>query len=202
MNSIYLSAKSISKKFNNKYIFKDISFSLSIGESILISGSNGSGKTTLLKIIAGLDKSYYGKLIISDDKKNITADKIPTLVSYVSPITQLYEELTPAEHIKFFCGYQEIPEQYLFLLNTEKQNFAYKKTSELSTGMKQRVKILMAILLNRTIWVFDEITLGLDKKGKKYIYDLIDRFRDEKLLIFATNEKSEYKICEKAITLD
>ncbi len=203
MSDVALVVESLEKRYNRQQIFNNINLQMKSGESCAIVGSNGSGKTSLLKILAGIDRDHKGAFEYSNAGEAVKHSEVKNMISYSSPILQLYQELSALEHLQFFCNIDVVPKDYKDLLLLDgKMDFSHKKISELSTGMQQRVKIMLAFALDRKVWLFDEITLGLDVVGKKLIYDLLDRKKHDKIMLFATNDPVELNCCDRIVSLD
>jgi ABC-type multidrug transport system ATPase subunit len=77
----------------------------------------------------------------------------------------------------------------------------HKPLSTFSSGMKQRVKLGLAIMSDTPLLILDEPFTNLDKAGEQLFYELLKRFGQNRLLIIASNREEEYAICENQINL-
>ena len=116
-NKVIYSMIKVSKKYNQKYVLKDISLSYFYGAKIGVLGLNGSGKSTLLRILAGIDREHEGKTILSegytidylpqepelDGKK--TVRQIVEEVRMAVALSQLQSTRLPIGEIALQCGY-------------------------------------------------------------------------------------------------
>ena len=153
MSLISITANGISKDFNRRSIFEDISFSLSSPESLSITGKNGSGKSTLLKILAGLLSLTNGSIAYSKDRKQIGIEDFKNHIGFVSPYLNLYDEFTAKENLQLLSRIRTTTrqngkriEELLTLVGLWNRRDDIIGT--FSSGMKQRLKYAFALLHN------------------------------------------------------
>jgi len=179
-----ISLKDITVKFNDAYILKDFNLTIEKGEKVLISGKSGIGKSTLLKLLLGFALPDKGSIHFNDsilDKDNIW--EFRKSVAYVSQDLDIGEGEVK-ELIKKIFMFKSNSEAafskdnltdliHVFELDEE---ILSKNYEELSGGEKQRIVIIISILLNREIFLLDEITSALDENLKKKVIDyFLDR---------------------------
>ncbi|MDY6934494.1 MAG: ABC transporter ATP-binding protein [Spirochaetota bacterium] len=202
-NPFSINAKGIIKRFNSYTVFKDISFYISAGNSLAITGANGSGKSTLLEIIAGIQKPTKGRIEYQYNGQEITHNDLITHIGFASPKMNLYNELTGLENIQFVL--ESDKSAYVNVDNLLKRFDLHidqdKSVKYYSSGMKQRLKLLLAIIRNPTVLLLDEPGSNLDAKGKETIYSFLEYMKEKKLIIIATNEEEEACICNDRIDL-
>ena len=205
MNSYSLEAKEITKTFGRRLIFEQISFSYE-GKGVFgISGPNGSGKSTLVKIISGLLSPSKGKIIHKNQEKEIIPERLHNHIGFVSPYLVLYEEFSAWENLNYFArirGVQfekERVEKLLdhFLLLNRKDDMV--KTY--SSGMKQRMKFIFALMHNPDLLILDEPTSNLDEEGKNSVYNIVREEGKKNIVIIASNEKTDLNLCGDVIHL-
>ena len=97
-----LKVSDIGKHYGETLLFKNISFELTGGDVLAITGWNGSGKSTLLRIIAGLVKPSAGQVEMFDNGDPIAKESRRSFIGMVAPAFSLYEELTGLENMEFF----------------------------------------------------------------------------------------------------
>ncbi|QAV34242.1 ABC transporter ATP-binding protein [Fervidobacterium changbaicum] len=143
-----------------------ISFDLKKGESIALLGPSGCGKTTLIRIIAGLIDEYEG-----------TVDNKAQRIGYVFQEPRLIPWRTVVENLKFVS---EDEERIFTILDILKlRDFANYKPSKLSGGMRQRVNLARALMIQPELLLLDEPFASLDIHLKiSIISDIIDRKKD------------------------
>ena len=185
---------SVGKKFNNDWIFKNLSCTISSNNPTVILGGNGSGKSTLSQIIGGFSLLSEGEIEYKNEKGNIPSEEIYKYVSFASPYQELIEEFTFAEILAFqnklkpFTRSVQELEELLGLKQIQN-----KSIKNYSSGMKQRVKLLLAICTNSDI---------LNTDGVKWYQELLLQNRNNRCILIASNYlENEYFICENKIDL-
>ena len=191
----------ISKYFiRNHYIFRNLSLSFTNGDIIAITGANGSGKSTLLKVMTGVLSFSSGSINITKDSLDIHVLDLKEDIAMVSPYLNLYEEFTPYEHYKISADLRGIKfdidkldkQLQLFKLRPHKNS----PIRNFSSGMKQRMKFILALQSNPTILFLDEPTSNLDADGIESINKIIiEHAANGGAVIIATNEEREKSLC-------
>jgi heme exporter protein A len=212
MNKIELSCENLEKSFSHKLIFKKLTLKLTNSSSLVITGRNGTGKSTLIKILANLIRESNGKKWIKVNDKLIDRDLQFSNIGLLAPYLNLYDELTGYENLEFFLKLKlnhnknikkNTKEKIINLL--EKVNL-YKRRNDLinnySSGMKQRLKIAFAILNNPLLLLMDEPRTNLDKEGIDIVYEIADNQKKNGILIIATNENEDTKLCSDSINIE
>jgi heme exporter protein A len=206
MNNYSIELNNIVKYFGRRLIFNDINFNFSSSNIYGISGPNGSGKSTLVKIIACLISATKGKVVHTIDTSIVDPDLLYNYMGFVSPYLNLYDEFTAEENLIHFShikGSKFDKEYSGFLLN---ELNLFERRDDLvrgySSGMKQRLKFAFALLNKPLLLIFDEPTSNLDNEGKDKVYRLIENEAKNNLVIIASNEVSDLKLCGKFIELE
>jgi len=196
-----ITLSNIGKKFNRNWIFRGLNQRLEIGKSYAVLGSNGSGKSTLLKLISGFTIPSEGEIHYLNDKE-ISQDKIYKSISCVAPYLEIYEEYTIPEIIKFqekFSPFSTSDEEIISQLELPTNRII----EDFSSGMKQKVKLALALFSSSPILLFDEPTINLDAKAKAWYASQIQKIRKEKLIVVCSNyEDIEYNFCEELIQIE
>jgi len=206
MSNYSLIAESINKTFGRRLIFKDINFKLNSSTIFGISGPNGSGKSTLVKIIANIISPSSGKLVHNLNGSKIKPEKLHNHIGLVSPYLVLYDEFTAYENLNYFSEIRGIPfnkERVVDLLN---KFLLFNRKDDLvktySSGMKQRLKFIFALMHSPHLIILDEPTSNLDDEGKEVVYELVKEEGRKNIVIVASNEKNDLSMCEKIIDLN
>jgi ABC-type multidrug transport system ATPase subunit len=196
-----LQARGLSKKFNRTILFEDIHLAGEPGDSLCVTGPNGSGKSTLLKILAGLQNPTKGDITYSADT-DISRDEWMDHIGYTGPLINPYEDLTALENIHFALKQGNGAATADSLLRKfDLYRHRDKKIKYYSSGMKQRLKIIMAVLNDPPVLILDEPGTNLDATGRDILYTYLDTVRNDKIIILATNEPGEEKLCGEVIRL-
>ena len=206
MSSYSIQSQNLSKSFGRRLIFKDINFTWQENGIYGISGPNGSGKSTLVKIIAGLIAASAGKINHKNSGGEIIAEKLHNHIGFVSPYLVLYEEFSAWENLTIFSKIRSVPfnkekvNYYLsqFLLENRKDDLV--KTY--SSGMKQRLKFVFALMHSPDVLIFDEPTSNLDEEGKKVVYEIILEEGKNRIVIVASNEMKDLELCQEVLFLE
>lgn len=198
-------AESIYKQFSEKRVLRDISFRVASGESIAIVGHNGAGKTTLMRVLCGLIRQTSGTLTYLDDGKEIEREKIYRHLGLVGPYLELYEDLTARENISFFSKMRNLPDseqrmnELMALVNLSGREDEPIKT--FSSGMRQRMKYVFALLAKPEVLMLDEPTSNLDREGTETVYRIMEEQKKAGILIIATNDEEDLKYGDRQVAV-
>ena len=189
----------------SELIFKNINFDIQSGDKIALVGPNGSGKSTLLKIIANTIKPSLGNVAFLLDNLEIKKEKINEHFGFVSPYLNLYEDLFPVEHIDIIAKIRNVQinkQQAVALLEQfDLHKHQAKPIRVYSSGMKQRMKLLLALLHSPKILFLDEPFSNLDEVGINLFKSIIDNQTKFGILVIASNDEREISITNKKINL-
>ncbi|MCE5304568.1 ABC transporter ATP-binding protein [bacterium] len=207
MQELNINISNLSKRVSpSELLFKNMNFIANDSDIIAITGPNGSGKSTLLKILAGVIKPTEGKISININNKEIKIDDFYKYFGFVAPYLNLYEEFNPIEHLRIISKMRNIQFStesaidYLEQFNL--QEHYLKPIKAFSSGMKQRMKMILAILNNPNILFLDEPFSNLDDEGIANFERIIDNFHSNGNLIFiASNDDREIALANKQINI-
>lgn len=205
-NLISIKLTNAGKKFGRDWIFRNISIEIVSGEKIVVLGLNGSGKSTLLQALTGYLTLNEGELIYYNNHQKIEDEQQYNLISLASPYLELIEDFTLQEQIEHVAIYKPFikglsTENIIELsgLATHKNKFIQL----FSSGMKQRLKLTLAILADTPILLLDEPTTNLDATVINWYKNLIKDYAMDKTIIVCSNSiKDEYDFCERVITME
>lgn len=206
MTEFSLQANSLQKSFGRRLVFSGISFTLDKPTVFGISGPNGSGKSTLIKILAGINSPSKGEIFHSINGIRINSEHLHNCIGFVSPYLVLYDEFSAWENLIYFSKIRKIPlddsraKKLLndFLLLNRKDDLV--KTY--SSGMKQRLKFIFALVHNPKFIFLDEPTSNLDDEGKQTVYNLIKSESEQAIVIVASNERNDLAYCTEVLELN
>lgn len=193
------------KKYLRKWVFKHLSFHFHQGKKYAITGENGSGKSTLLKIISGFLTPTTGEIHCKINQTSPLPDEhFFKHMTMAAPYLELLEEFTLAELLKFHFQFKNLQEG-LTLIDVARQvgleNNMKKTIKWFSSGMKQRLKLALAINTESSVVLLDEPFSHLDKKGISIIRDLILADNSKRIFIIASNDPEEYNYCDEELNL-
>ncbi len=180
-----IEVKELTKKFGEFTAVDDISFDVKKGEIFGLLGPNGAGKSTTLRMLSTLARPTKGTAIIGgyDIVKNDT--KVRTLIGIVSEKMIMYNRLTAKENLWFFGSLFNIPKDVLtkriddLLELVQLTKWKNAQVGTFSTGMRQRMNVIRALLNLPQVLFLDEPTLGLDPQSSVEIREFIRKLNKE-----------------------
>jgi len=206
MTRMMVELVNIGKCYGGRYLFRELNALVQPGECLAIIGRNGSGKSTLLKIIAGLVRPSSGTIRVVANGRELQTDQQAAVIGMVSPEVIFYHPLTAMENLQFLLNGRnlEATEQaalhWLKQVGLEKQG--NKPVSSYSTGMRQRLKIAVALALESPLILLDEPSSNLDTEGKDIVGQFIaNALAAQKTVVIASNERWETEYASHKITL-
>lgn len=195
----------IGKNFQNHSVFKRVNIDIPSGYRGVILGGNGSGKSTLLKVISGALMPSEGRVTYHINGKEIPTDSMHKYVAFCGPYTDLIEDFTLVELIAFQAKFKPfLPgiSTQLILERLNLKRFENKLIKTYSSGMKQRVRLALSVLVDTPLLLLDEPTSNLDPQGKEWYSDLVTEFAGDRTIIVASNYfKEEYAFTTEEINL-
>ena len=204
-----LEVKKLSGGYANIPVLKDVSFQVADGELVGLIGLNGAGKSTTIKEIIGLLTPYQGQILIDGQTIQDRAEAYRKKIGFIPETPSLYEELTLKEHLEVVAlAYDldwdaafERAEKLLKLFRLEEKLEWFPV--HFSKGMKQKVMLICAFMVQPSLLIVDEPFLGLDPVA---IQDLIDLLEEEKkrgtsILMSTHVLDSAEKMCDRFVIL-
>ena len=196
-----LQINDLTKKYYNKTALSNVSLNFEPGKIYGLLGPNGSGKTTLMKVVAGLHKQTSGNVLINDEELSY---KTKAYVSYMPTENFMYDSFKVIDIVKFYNDmYKDFRIDYaLNLINEININLNYK-ISNLSSGQVAKLKSVIALSRDASIYMLDEPLNGVDVLSRDAIMDIITKSNNEnKVIIISTHLVSEIeKILDTVIFL-
>jgi heme exporter protein A len=202
---VQIAGEGLRKEYDRRTVFRDVSFSASAGETLLITGRNGSGKSTLVKIICGVLTPGGGTFSLSADSDDPPRDQ-RGLIGLVSPYLQMFDEFSAVENLAIAMGIRGLPfdagaadallERVAIFPRRHDQVRTY------SSGMKQRVKYAFALLHTPPVLVLDEPMSNLDGEGITIVRTIMAEQRRHGILVVATNDLSDIDTFERRVDLN
>jgi putative ABC transport system ATP-binding protein len=207
-NDPILEVRHLSLSFKNKELILDLSFALKKGERISISGKSGSGKTTLLKCLMGFAFPDKGSIFFEGQKLDEkTVWPLRQKIGYVPQEPDLGSQAV-GEFLKFPFQFKSNRNlkwdvdrvKHLFELFHLEEDLFEKKAPLLSGGEKQRIALTSALLMEREIYFFDEITSALDEGTKKAVVRYLSERQDLSVL-FVTHDQEIKAMSDRILLL-
>lgn len=194
----------LSRCFGKFTAVDDISFSVARGEVFGFLGANGAGKTTTIRILCGLLMPTSGKAIVGGYDVYQDAEKIKTIIGYMSQKFSLYNDLTVRENILFYGGVYSLPKKRLqekcaeMLAALELEAEADTLVVNLPLGWKQRLALSTALLHDPQIIFLDEPTSGVDPVARDSFWSMIRQLAARGTTVFVTTHyMDEAEYCDR-----
>ncbi|HEX8548222.1 MAG TPA: ABC transporter ATP-binding protein [Cytophagaceae bacterium] len=199
-----ITCSNLSKKFHSEWVFKGLNFNFLSGQSYAIIGSNGSGKSTLLQCLSGMLPLTSGSITYTDKNSEVAIEDFYKYISIAAPYLELLEDYTLLEHINFHLQFIKLQDnltakEFISILRLDSS--INKPIKNFSSGMKQKVKLGLAIYSDRPILLLDEPTSNLDSKGILWYKEEVEKVNNRKLLIIGSNQEFEYDFCGETIDM-
>lgn len=203
-----IEVRGLSKSFNGSPVLQRVHFTVEDGEILVVIGKSGCGKTVLLKHLIGLIQPDEGKILVDgvtiDGTKRNELLEVRKRFGMLFQSAALFDSLTVGENIALplkehsslkSASIKEKVKEKLELVGLE--GIEHLRPSELSGGMKKRVGLARALILDPSYILFDEPTTGVDPIMAEKINDLIiDLQKRLKVTAIAVTHdlRSAYKI--------
>ncbi|WP_033580643.1 ABC transporter ATP-binding protein [Priestia aryabhattai] len=204
-----LQINNITGGYTKTPVLKDVSFDVNAGELVGLIGLNGAGKSTTIKHIIGLMEAKKGSVSIN----NKTFQQDPTgyrsQFTFIPETPVLYDELTLKEHLDMTAmAYGLEPQAYEARLQPLLKEFRLDRKlkwfpAHFSKGMKQKVMIMCAFLVQPSLYIIDEPFLGLDPLGIQSLLDLMTDMKKQGAGILMSTHilTTAERYCDKFVIL-
>jgi len=192
------------KRFRFDWIFRGLNYRLSSGGRYALLGPNGSGKSTLMKVLSGHLSLSKGKVVFEENGKALDPDAVYRRVSYAAPYIELIEEFTLDEALRFHARLRPLlpgvtVENLYELLDLPRAR--HKELRFFSSGMKQRVKLALALCTDAPVLLLDEPTTNLDLNAVRWFKNLVETHIGDRLLVIASNDPGDLELCREEINI-
>lgn len=195
-----ISLKDAGKRFNFNWIIRKANLQIESGSRWVLLGANGSGKSTLLQILAGSTGLSEGEIHWRLHQKKIAQEDVYSSISIAAPYLELIEEFSLREHLAFHFSVKPAIDGLSLAELLELSGLKSKadlRISYFSSGMKQRVKLLLAILSDTPLLLLDEPLSNLDRNAAAWYQSLIDQYGRSRTIVVCSNSvEEEYRFCK------
>jgi ABC-type multidrug transport system ATPase subunit len=203
-SKITISLKGIGRRFNRDWIFREVDYTFTAGDSYAILGPNGSGKSTLLQVLNASLSPSVGQINYTFNGEVLEADNVYKHISLAAPYLEVIEEFSLAEMIDFhfkFKAYLPGLDNAAVIALLGMQASKDKFIKYFSSGMKQRLKLALAFCADTAMLMLDEPTSNLDTQGVDWYLSLVQQYAQGRLLIICSNQEHEYNFCRHQLRI-
>ena len=157
-------------------IIRDLSFAVSGGEAILLTGRNGAGKTTLLRALAGYLRPHSGSIRLAGGNPDSSIGEQAHVVAHANAIKTA---LTVRENVAFWQNFLSAGADKSEALDDALAKFGLSELSDfpagyLSAGQKRRLGLARLLCAHRPVWLLDEPTVSLDTASTALLADAVN----------------------------
>lgn len=196
----------IAKHFGREVVFKGVSITLEAGSRTALLGPNGSGKSTLLQLLGGALVPTAGRIEHLLNGTLVPQEEVYRHVSIAAPYLGLYEDLSLEQAIAFHARFKPLRAG---LSVVEVARIAYlekamaKPVLHFSSGMKQRLKLALAILSDTALLLLDEPASNLDAEAIAWYRGLLQTHGAGRTLVVASNRQAaEHDLCTASVEIE
>jgi ABC-type multidrug transport system ATPase subunit len=203
---VRIEAQGLGRRYGRQWIFKNLSHDFRPGTATAVLGPNGAGKSTLLSILAGQLLPTAGAVRYEHAGRELPVADVPRQLAYCAPYLDLPEDFTLLELLAFHTRLKPLQAgvsaadlvDIMYLQKAKNQ-----PVREFSSGMKQRLKLGLALYAAAPLLLLDEPTTNLDATGTAWYLEHVARVRQQadRLVIVSSNVPAEYTFCEAQVRI-
>lgn len=199
---ITISVKNLRKHFGTTKAVDGISFSVQKGEIVGFLGPNGAGKTTTIRCLLDFIRPDVGNIRILNKKIKENSEKVMKSVGFLSSEINLYERWTGKEHISLVKNIRKVKTYENKLIEILDFDVT-KRIKNLSTGNKQKLSLILALMHKPKVLILDEPTTGLDPLLQDVIYDTLQAETKRGVSIFMSshNLSEVERVCDRVLII-
>ena len=199
-----IDATGLGKRYAREWIFRNLTHTFRPGSATAVLGPNGAGKSTLLNTISGQLLATDGTLRYQHRGQVVPVEQVPSLLAYAAPYLELIEELTLTELLHFHTRFKPLrpgvtPTGLIELMYLEKSR--HKLVRDFSSGMKQRLKLALALYADTPLLLLDEPTTNLDRSGVAWYLEHVHATLAGRTVLVSSNVPEEYSFCNEVLNI-
>jgi len=203
---VKIEAQSLGRRYGRQWIFRNLSHVFEAESATAILGPNGAGKSTLLSILAGqlLPSEGAVRYEANPSGKELPVAAVPRRLAYCAPYLELPEDFTLLELLAFHTRLKPLrpgvsATDLVDIMYLHKARHQAVRT--FSSGMKQRLKLGLALYAAAPLLLLDEPTTNLDAQGTAWYLEHVARVRAGRLVIVSSNVPAEYGFCDDQVRI-
>ena len=198
-----IEARGLRKRFGLHWVVHDLGHVFASGSRTAVSGPNGSGKSTLVRLLAGQLLPSGGELRWHVDGGGVGGAELYRHVSLAGPYVELIEELTGEEAVDLhrdLRGFrQNLTPDDLWARVGWPRRARRQPVATYSSGMRQRLRLLLALATEASAVLLDEPTSNLDAEGVAWYRALVGDWAGDRTLVIASNEERDFVDCRERL---
>jgi len=201
---VFIQVAALTKRYGKLTALDGCSFGASQGEVLGLLGPNGSGKTTLLRLLMGFLRADSGRATIDGLDCDRQSIEVHRRLTYLPGDPRLIRKLTGREVLKFFAGlHPASSEKLAFRLAEQLELDVSRRVRQMSTGMRQKLALAVALAPEVPLVVLDEPTSNLDPTARGIVLRMLrDAKHAGKTVLFSSHVLSEVEeVCDRVIVL-
>jgi len=208
--------KGLSIQFGSQEVLRNINIEIPAGQTLVLLGESGCGKTVLMKTVIGLIQPTHGNILFDSENINQLSEHqlshLRLRFGFVFQNAALFDSMTIGQNVAFPLRQHgrftddQVREMVLSRLSEVglPDSVVFKKPAELSGGMRKRVGLARALIMNPELIMYDEPTTGLDPIMSDVINELIIRTRRRNpvtSIVVTHNMNTARKVADRVIML-
>ena len=201
-----IEARDLGRRYGRQWIFRHLSYAFQPGTATAILGPNGAGKSTLLSILAGQLLPTEGTVTYAHGGRPLPVAGVPRYLAYCAPYLELPEDFTLLELLAFHTRLKPLqagitPAGLVDIMYLQRAR--HQLVREFSSGMKQRLKLGLALYAAAPLLLLDEPTTNLDATGAAWYQEHVARVRQdpERVVLVSSNVQAEYGFCTEQVRI-
>jgi len=201
---LLIDAAGLGKRYQRDWIFRGLTRAFRPGSATAVLGPNGAGKSTLLNTLSGQLLPTEGTLAYVLAGRPVPVDEVPRHLAYAAPYLDLLEELTLMEQLRFHTRFKPLRPGVsiddlvgIMYLDGARQRLV----REFSSGMKQRLKLGLALYADAPLLLLDEPTTNLDAAGAAWFQEHVRATRAGRTVLLSSNVPAEYAFCDEELVV-
>eukprot|EP00831_Metopus_contortus_P036806 TRINITY_DN29056_c0_g1_i1.p2 TRINITY_DN29056_c0_g1~~TRINITY_DN29056_c0_g1_i1.p2 ORF type:complete len:867 (-),score=99.53 TRINITY_DN29056_c0_g1_i1:129-2729(-) len=196
-----LKIRHLDKHFGSKHAVQNISMDMYSGQIFALLGPNGAGKTTTLSMLTGLIPADTGEAKFNDISVFKEMARVREMLGVCPQHDVLFERLTPREHLNIFAAFkgrssgEETETSVQNILNdVDLIDCENNLACNLSGGQKRKLSIAISFIGDSPIIFLDEPTSGMDMRARHKVWDILKKYKKDKVIILTTHYMEEAEV--------
>ncbi|MCS6990831.1 MAG: ABC transporter ATP-binding protein [Chitinophagales bacterium] len=194
----------VARRFQSQWVFRDVHLRLSSGAQYALMGPNGSGKTTLLHLIGGFLMPTVGTIQYQIQQRPIDPQHLHRYLSFAAPYIELIDNFSVLELVRWQSRLKPLKDGITaidVLKQADLWPHAGKRVDALSSGLRQRLQLALALMAQTPLVLLDEPTANLDAESVLWYQQLLQAHSANRLVVIASNQEADLIHCTSHISV-